>query len=161
MPDEHIRILLNIKRITLNIIDISHYNIMIISAGVIAFKKENGKVKYLLLKHVDGHWGFPKGKAKKNETLAQTAMRETIEETGLRVEVIGSQGWKTRYMLESGPKEVTYFLAMVPDKEVVLSSEHTKSGFFGLKESLGKLKYKDMKEILKEADNVIASLQEP
>ena len=43
--------------------------------------------KVLLVKHNDGHWGFPKGHVEKDETELQTAIREVKEETNLDVEI--------------------------------------------------------------------------
>ena len=39
-----------------------------------------------------GNWIFPKGKLKKRESPADAAIREAVEETGLRVEVVGEAG---------------------------------------------------------------------
>ncbi|WP_299533038.1 NUDIX hydrolase [uncultured Streptomyces sp.] len=37
-------------------------------------------------------WQFPSGKAEPGETVAEAAVRETCEETGLRVEAVGPLG---------------------------------------------------------------------
>lgn len=51
---------------------------------IVTYRKEKGKILYLILKrklHWKG-WEFPKGGAEANETLKQTALRELREETG-------------------------------------------------------------------------------
>jgi 8-oxo-dGTP pyrophosphatase MutT (NUDIX family) len=59
-----------------------------IIAGVV-IKKES---KYLLVQEKKseayGLWNFPAGHVKKHETIEQTAIRETREETGYEVEII-------------------------------------------------------------------------
>jgi 8-oxo-dGTP pyrophosphatase MutT (NUDIX family) len=39
-----------------------------------------------------GNWIFPKGKLKKHESPEDAAIREAVEETGLKVEVVGDAG---------------------------------------------------------------------
>lgn len=43
--------------------------------------------EYLLVRHLDGHWGFPKGHVEAGETEEETAKREIREETGLETEI--------------------------------------------------------------------------
>lgn len=51
------------------------------SYGVIVFLKD--KNRFLLLCHLDGHWGAPKGHKEKSETDKEAALRELKEETGI------------------------------------------------------------------------------
>lgn len=53
------------------------------SVGVVVFRKENNENLFLLLHYESGHWGFPKGHIEKGESIKQTAIRETEEETGI------------------------------------------------------------------------------
>ena len=54
-----------------------------VSAGVVIFRKEESDARFLLLHYPSGHWDFVKGKTEDGETLRQTALRETKEETGI------------------------------------------------------------------------------
>ncbi len=57
------------------------------AGGVIV---HDGKV---VLRFTDGqNWIFPKGKLKKHERPEDAAIREAIEETGLKVEIVGEAG---------------------------------------------------------------------
>ena len=50
----------------------------------------DGKV---VLRFTDGqNWIFPKGKLKKHESPEDAAVREAVEETGLKVEIVGEAG---------------------------------------------------------------------
>ena len=61
-----------------------HRNIQV--CGCIIMDKE--KTKTLLIKgKMSECWGFPKGASEKNESLEDCAVRETYEETGLKVEI--------------------------------------------------------------------------
>ena len=53
---------------------------MIFASGGIV---ENSK-KQILFIHRKGKWDLPKGKAEKNETIRETALREVTEETGIK-----------------------------------------------------------------------------
>ena len=80
------------------------------SCGTIIFDNE----KVLLVKQNLGHWSFPKGHVEKNENEFETAIRETKEETGLDVEIINDEKFRTKYSPEEGiMKDVIFFIAKV------------------------------------------------
>ena len=55
-------------------------------AGGILFNKDMTKVVCILNKwHWPNKWGFPKGGVKNGETLREGAIREILEETGIRI----------------------------------------------------------------------------
>ena len=56
------------------------------SAGAVVFKRERGKLKYLLIKSFTGVFGFPKGHIEAGETEQEAAVREVFEETGIKAE---------------------------------------------------------------------------
>jgi 8-oxo-dGTP pyrophosphatase MutT (NUDIX family) len=65
-------------------------NSLVPAAGVLAVD-ETGRV--LLQRRRDtGQWAIPMGKQELGETVAQCAVRETLEETGVTVEVTGLLG---------------------------------------------------------------------
>jgi 8-oxo-dGTP pyrophosphatase MutT (NUDIX family) len=55
-----------------------------IRSGVFIIKNN----KILLFQRPAGYWYFPGGKVENNETSEQTAIRETKEETGLKVKIV-------------------------------------------------------------------------
>ncbi len=85
------------------------------SCGAVVFTKENGQIKYVIIRSKEGFYGFPKGHMEGIETEIQTALREVAEETGLSVDIVG--GFRTE---DSHPfnrndetriKHIVYFLA--------------------------------------------------
>jgi len=86
------------------------------SFGVIPIYKDKDNVFFVcLIRHKQGHWGFPKGHQNINESEEETAMRELAEESGINnIEIIGGQSYAERYSFEQDGmkfnKSVKYFL---------------------------------------------------
>ena len=59
--------------------------------GTIIFNKEYTKIIVILNRHSYemglNKWGLPKGSLNKNETYIECAVRETLEETGLKIHI--------------------------------------------------------------------------
>ncbi len=84
------------------------------SCGALVVRRIGDEPEILLIKHNGGHWAFPKGHVEAGETEEETAYREVLEETGLKVKL------DTRYreMVTFSPaprtmKDVVYFAATV------------------------------------------------
>ena len=61
------------------------------SAGGVVYRLEGDRALFLLIRDSYGHWGFPKGHLERGERADTAALREVMEETGLRsVSIIGS-----------------------------------------------------------------------
>lgn len=54
-----------------------------VGAGTVILDYKNKKV--LIVQSYHGKWGLPKGEKNYNETLEECAIRETFEETGIRL----------------------------------------------------------------------------
>ena len=134
------------------------------SAGAVVFRKEKGKIYYLLLHYPSGartpkdYFDFPKGHLEKGETEIAAAKREIKEETGL-TDIEITEGFKEwikyffRFKEKNILKFVTFYLARTKEKEVRVSSEHTGYKWLTFKDALAELKFKNAKEILKKADS--------
>lgn len=127
------------------------------SAGAVIFRKDEGKIFYLLLHYEAGHWDFSKGHIEKGESLEDTALREVKEETGIE-DAKFVEGFKERikYFFKGDKgnifKKVTFFLFETKQKEVKLSFEHIGYKWLSYKKVLSQLTFKNAKEILKKAD---------
>lgn len=61
------------------------------SAGGVVFRYSEGRPLFLLIRDSYGKWGFPKGHLERGERADTAALREVMEETGLRsVSVLGA-----------------------------------------------------------------------
>lgn len=84
------------------------------SAGGVVVRVEQGVPRFLLIRDGYGHWGFPKGHLERGERADTAALREVMEETGLRqVGVVGSIAaidWRFRFRGRLIQKRCEFFL---------------------------------------------------
>lgn len=90
---------------------------IITAAGGVVWRKRtgpgsNGVAIEVLLVHRPKYddWTLPKGKAEAGESLAETAVREIVEEAGLRVR-LGLPLTRIEYEVTGGTKQVDYWCA--------------------------------------------------
>lgn len=121
------------------------------SCGAVIF--DNDKV--LVLKQVQGHWGFPKGHVENNETEIETAIREIKEETNLDVEI----NEKLRYVETYSPKEnvtkdVVFFVAKKIGGDVKPQEEEVSEiKWVSPKEALELVSYESSKIVMEKIIN--------
>jgi 8-oxo-dGTP pyrophosphatase MutT (NUDIX family) len=152
------------------------------SAGVIIFRREEGKIYYLLLHYPGinrkgGHWEFTKGHIENNETEEDAARRETMEETGISdLKILSGfkeyikYFFKQNYKKEPIPRNtknnkkvswifklVVFFVAETQVKEVRLSPEHVGYIWLTIEDAIKKTTYKNSKELLKKANDFLLS----
>ena len=103
----------------------------------------------------------PAGFSEFGESVQNSAIRETKEETGLTLKnVHPSFKYVLKYFIKKNystgeklrvlePKTVTYFLGQADSKDVKLSFEHDAYGWFTPSEALSKLFFGSKKYVLK------------
>jgi 8-oxo-dGTP pyrophosphatase MutT (NUDIX family) len=84
------------------------------AGGVVLRESEHGPEVALLGRANDGSWVFPKGTPTAGESLAQTALREVREETGLDVRIVRPLGEMTYSFAAAGERvhKVVHFFLM-------------------------------------------------
>ena len=130
------------------------------SAGAVVFRRENKKIKYLLIQYGWGHWEFPRGLIEKRESLKEAAKREIEEEVGIKdIQFIpGFKEWIKFFFKLRGKnimKIATFLLAETKTKKIKLSYEHKDYAWLEYQEALEKLTFKNAKEILKKANQFL------
>ncbi|MBU2539676.1 NUDIX domain-containing protein [Patescibacteria group bacterium] len=148
------------------------------AGAVVFYRNPNGKIEYLLLKHNERYWYFPKGEIEKKEKEINAAERETREETGLdNLEIIS--GFKTKESFsfiasrnfykgnmrgQKIFKTVAFYLVESKNKNVKISHEH--KGFEWLDfekaiERLGKNRFRKKSQgVLTRANKFILGMKE-
>lgn len=92
------------------------------AAGAVVWRLVDGKLRILLIhrtKYRD--ITLPKGKVDPGEMLAETAVREVHEETGVRV-ALGVPVGVSRYVMASGKQKVVHYWAAEATEEAIRAS---------------------------------------
>ena len=131
------------------------------SAGIVLFRKENSKILFLLLHYPSGHWDFVKGKMEEDETTHQTAIRETLEETGITdiVFVDDFEEWieyNFQFQGELVHKRVVFFLAETKTKEVSISHEHLDYTWMDYQTAMEKTTFDNARLILSKSKSLLS-----
>lgn len=93
------------------------------AAGVLCWRRTKSGVRVLLVRRPDyDDVSIPKGKVDQGELLPQTAVRELLEETGVKA-TLGAPIGVARYQIRSGPKVVHYWLAEVDETAAHAASD--------------------------------------
>ena len=102
----------------------------IVSAAVIVM---NEKQEILLLRGPKRGWEMPGGQVEEGESLKAAAIRETMEETGIEVDILSFCG-----IFQNVQRSIcnTLFLAKPVGGKLTTSSESLEVGFFPLEEGL-------------------------
>jgi len=123
------------------------------SSGVVLFRKESGKILFLLLHYPSGHWDFVKGKMEDGESPHETAIRETQEETGIMdVKFLDNfEEWiqyNFQFQGELVRKKVVFFLGETKTKDIKISHEHLNYTWMDYTTAMDKTTFDNAKTVL-------------
>jgi 8-oxo-dGTP pyrophosphatase MutT (NUDIX family) len=132
------------------------------SCGAIVFFGEGDGRKYLLLKHSNNYFGFPKGRVEAGESEEETARREIFEEIGILMPQFVPEFKESisYFYTRSGKtmlKEVFLFLAESKSQEIKISDEHTGFEWASFSEASEKIAFPNSKAVLKKAEAFLNS----
>ena len=132
-------------------------------AGIIIYKCDEGSPKFLFLKRKEGWLDLPKGHLESNETIEQAAIRETFEETGIKIITLTDKfRFQIKYIIPKNyfgfksKKTVDFFLKKIDDDQIIkISDEHV--GYIWLNEdsAIKLLSFENQIELLKNVSNYI------
>lgn len=130
---------------------------------VVIYRRENNKIKYLILKrklHWKG-WEFPKGGIEKKEASIKTIRREIKEETGQipknirKYSISGKFKYDKKYKDRPGITGQTYklFSAELENKKVKRDKlEHSKYKWISFDKAIKKLTWPNQRKCLRVVD---------
>lgn len=142
------------------------------SAGVIIYRKHPTEgLQYLLLYMGNNYWNFSKGHIEEGESETEAAVREVSEETGLHhINLVPDFRQQTHFFFKQErdgnseliKKDFILYLAQVPHNSKIditnkIGEHETLDGYcwMDFKNACKYLKFKNLKQILEEADYFI------
>ena len=123
------------------------------SCGAVIFRKAEGW-NVLLIRHTKGrHVSFPKGHVEPGETESQTAEREILEETGLRVRVDKRYRAENRYNIRPDIQKLVVIFAAVTEQEAITPQpeEIAEAVWVPVEEAEERLTYERDRRIMRDA----------
>ena len=124
------------------------------SCGAVVYRNIGGMIRFLLIKNRrSSPWGFPKGHVEQGENDFQTAYREVLEETGIRITIHPDFITKSQYTIQGKvEKNVNIFLAATQDTQTIIQKEEIEDYIWlGYEKALGKLRFENDRNILAKA----------
>jgi 8-oxo-dGTP pyrophosphatase MutT (NUDIX family) len=125
------------------------------AGGVVYHDGPEGRA-YLLIRDPYGRWSLPKGHLEGRETEEQAAVREVLEETGVRA-TVGPLVARITYAFPSGrrvvEKHVTFFLMRAESDHVSPQIDEgiTAVGWFSAAEAQSLIGYEQVRQALAKA----------
>ena len=133
------------------------------SCGAVVFSQFDGAWHVLLIRHEHGrHISFPKGHVEAGESERQTAEREILEETGVRVSVDTGFRAENRYMARPDvEKLVVFFIAVAEERTpIAQEGEVAVAEWVEAGEAAGRLTYEQDGRILRRAQKYLLKEKE-
>lgn len=121
------------------------------AAGAIIYSPK--RRQFLILRHRDGHWEFPKGKLEPGESFDEARAREIKEETNLSGEFVNGFSEQSTYEFYRHGRvhKVVEYALMLTDDPVEISSEHSGYQWASYPKARSLLKFKEHRDLLKKA----------
>lgn len=88
--------------------------------------------KVLIIKQINGEYGFPKGHIEVGESEEECAIRETFEEAGVNVKVDSNLRFSISYIVHGNiPKEAVYFVSFLNGcSDITIQEEELLNAFW-------------------------------
>jgi len=118
------------------------------SCGAVVYNPK--KHSFLIIKMLNGNWGFPKGHTEDQETDIQTAIREVTEETGINIEILDGFKKSIKYIpFPEVLKKVIFFIGITEEEKVTIDRDEIEDYMWcSYEEALKMITYKPQRDIM-------------
>ena len=125
------------------------------AGGILLREVRAGRLEVALVhRPVRDDWSLPKGKLDPDETYEDCALREVLEETGYRCELLSFVGFTEYRDRRNRPKVVGYWIMEVVDGEFAASGEVDDLQWLDLDVASRALTYQRDRDLLASLDTV-------
>ena len=129
------------------------------SCGAVVFTRSDNKIQYLLIRNLSGIYGFPKGHVEPGETEEETALREILEEVGLKITLVSGFRSEDEHPIpqkENTIKQIVYFLGEYHNQEFTFQKEELSEALLiDYETAMSLFQFDSSKRILTEANNFL------
>ncbi|MGG7165757.1 bis(5'-nucleosyl)-tetraphosphatase [Clostridium ihumii] len=133
-----------------------------VSSGAVVFTRKENDVYFVIVKSLEGNYGFPKGHIEGMETEKETALREIYEEIGIRPQIIDGFRTMDEYIIpnkEETIKKVIYFVAEYDNQQICYQEEELDGAYLiKYEDAMEVLNFDSSKRILSEAKDFIEKI---
>ena len=118
------------------------------SCGAVVYNPK--KHSFLIIKMLNGNWGFPKGHTEDQETDIQTAIREVTEETGINIEILDGFKKSIKYIpFPEVLKKVIFFIGITEEEKVTIDRDEIEDYMWcSYEEALKMITYKLQRDVM-------------
>ena len=118
------------------------------SCGAVVYNPK--KHSFLIIKMLNGNWGFPKGHTEDQETDIQTAIREVTEETGINIKILDGFKKSIKYIpFPEVLKEVIFFIGITEEEKVTIDKDEIEDYMWcSYEEALKMITYKPQRDVM-------------
>lgn len=131
------------------------------SCGVVTYILINNEIHYLLVRQTNGFLSFPKGHGEGNETEEETALRECLEETALKVTIKKGFREVINYKIPEidVDKDVVLFVGEIDNLDYhKQEKEIADIEVYKYQEAYNLLEFDNWKNVLKKANEFLTKL---
>ena len=131
------------------------------SCGAVVYTGDGTDRRYLIIRMNLGHCGLPKGHIEKFETERDTAMREVLEETGVKITLDPDFRKSVVYSLTARTtKESVYFLGRFEGEDVKIQEAEVSSyRLCSYEEARRYITYENDRAILDAAEELLSAAE--
>ena len=131
------------------------------SCGVVTYILINNEIYYLLVRQTNGFLSFPKGHVEGNETEEETALRECLEETALKVTLKKGFREVINYQIPEIDvnKDVVLFVGEIDNPDYHRQEKEIADiQVYKYQEAYNLLEFDNWKQVLKKANDFLTKL---
>ena len=132
-----------------------------VSSGAVVFTREDERIRYVIVRSLEGFYGFPKGHIEGTETEEEAAFREILEETGISVRFVPGFRTTDEHTIPEKPdmvKRIIYFLGEFEGQAVRFQKEELlEAPLLSYEEAMKLFQFESSRRILKEANDFLLS----
>ncbi len=126
-------------------------------ASAVPYRIRGGEPEYLLITSNKGHWIFPKGIIDPGETAEQTALKESLEEGGIRGRLGPPLGTYTYEKWESECEVTVFLLEVEVEDPRWLEGAERQRAWFRYDDARAVIKGKKLARMLERAHTALRS----